>query len=114
MRAGVGHGLVQSVNALLQGLEQVLQLQAHFIADAAHQLKTPVAGLKAHIELLARQPDAPVSHVRTTARRARPGKAQPNSLVAMPATWRPWKRAMPSSCSLGWRSPWPPAMVEAP
>ena len=51
--------LVQSVNALLQRLEQVLQLQSRFIADAAHQLKTPVAGLKAHIELLARQPDAP-------------------------------------------------------
>lgn len=51
--------LVQSVNALLQRLEQVLQLQSRFIADAAHQLKTPVAGLKAHIELLARQPEAP-------------------------------------------------------
>jgi two-component system sensor histidine kinase TctE len=49
--------LVQSVNALLQRLEQVLQLQSRFIADAAHQLKTPVAGLKAHIELLARQPE---------------------------------------------------------
>lgn len=49
--------LVQSVNALLLRLEQVLQLQSRFIADAAHQLKTPVAGLKAHIELLARQPE---------------------------------------------------------
>ena len=49
--------LVRSVNALLQRLEQVLQLQSRFIADAAHQLKTPVAGLKAHIELLARQPE---------------------------------------------------------
>ena len=51
--------LVQSVNALLLRLEQVLQLQSRFIADAAHQLKTPVAGLKAHIELLARQPEPP-------------------------------------------------------
>ena len=49
--------LVASVNALLKRLEQVLQLQSRFIADAAHQLKTPVAGLKAHVELLARDPE---------------------------------------------------------
>jgi two-component system sensor histidine kinase TctE len=46
--------LVRSVNALLARLEEVLTMQSRFIADAAHQLKTPVAGLKAHIELLAR------------------------------------------------------------
>lgn len=51
--------LVVAVNLLLQRLEQVLALQARFIADAAHQLKTPVAGLKAHTELLARNPDLP-------------------------------------------------------
>jgi two-component system sensor histidine kinase TctE len=49
--------LVQSVNALLVRLDEVLTLQSRFIADAAHQLKTPVAGLKAHIELLARNPE---------------------------------------------------------
>jgi hypothetical protein len=37
-----------------------------------------------------------------------------NSFWAMVATCRPWYCAMPSSCSLGWRSPWPPAIVEAP
>jgi two-component system, OmpR family, sensor histidine kinase TctE len=49
--------LVQSVNALLVRLDEVLTLQSRFIADAAHQLKTPVSGLKAHIELLARNPE---------------------------------------------------------
>ena len=49
--------LVRSVNALLARLEEVLTVQSRFIADAAHQLKTPVAGLKAHIELLARNPE---------------------------------------------------------
>jgi hypothetical protein len=34
--------------------------------------------------------------------------------AAMPATWRPWKRAPSSSTALGWRLPSPPAMVEAP
>src|SRR5207248_3014605 len=31
--------------------------QNRFIADAAHQLRTPVAGLKAHIELALREED---------------------------------------------------------
>jgi two-component system sensor histidine kinase TctE len=51
--------LVLSINALLDRLDGVLTLQSRFIADAAHQLKTPVAGLKAHVELLARQPEGP-------------------------------------------------------
>lgn len=51
--------LVQAVNALLERLAHALTLQQRFIADAAHQLKTPVAGLSAHIELLTRQPDSP-------------------------------------------------------
>ena len=51
--------LVLAINALLERLDHVLALQSRFIADAAHQLKTPVAGLKAHVELLARQPESP-------------------------------------------------------
>ena len=42
------------------------------------------------------------------------GYAQPLSFFAISATCLPWKRAMPSSCSDGCRSPWPPAMVVAP
>jgi two-component system sensor histidine kinase TctE len=49
--------LVVSINALLARLDNVLTLQSRFIADAAHQLKTPVAGLKAQVELLARHPE---------------------------------------------------------
>ncbi|NBS47057.1 MAG: sensor histidine kinase [Betaproteobacteria bacterium] len=51
--------LVASINRLLDQQDQVLRLQSRFIADAAHQLKTPVAGLKAQMELLARNPDSP-------------------------------------------------------
>lgn len=51
--------LVEAINALLARLEQVLTLQSRFIADAAHQLKTPVAALKAHVELMARTADGP-------------------------------------------------------
>jgi two-component system sensor histidine kinase TctE len=49
--------LVTSINALLGRLDNVLTLQSRFIADAAHQLKTPVAGLQAQVELLAREPE---------------------------------------------------------
>lgn len=50
--------VVTSTNALLARLDNVLTLQSRFIADAAHQLKTPVAGLKAQVELLSRERDA--------------------------------------------------------
>jgi two-component system sensor histidine kinase TctE len=49
--------LVAAVNDLMQRLDEVLKSQSRFIADAAHQLRTPVAGLKAHIELALREED---------------------------------------------------------
>lgn len=50
--------LVRSINELLQRLDKVLTLQSRFIADAAHHLKTPVAGIGAQMELLMRETDA--------------------------------------------------------
>ncbi|QBQ96733.1 sensor histidine kinase [Paraburkholderia pallida] len=50
--------LVTSFNDLLTRLEQNMQLQKRFIADAAHQMKTPLAGLRTQAELALRQ-DAP-------------------------------------------------------
>jgi two-component system sensor histidine kinase TctE len=50
--------LVRSINGLLERLDHVLTLQSRFIADAAHQLKTPVAGLRAQAELLLREHDS--------------------------------------------------------
>ena len=49
--------LLQAVNDLMARLDEVLTFQNRFIADAAHQLRTPVAGLKAHIEVALREPD---------------------------------------------------------
>ena len=43
--------LVEEVNALMLRLGATLDAQNRFVADAAHQLKTPVAGLKAQIEV---------------------------------------------------------------
>lgn len=47
--------LVNAINALLQRLQLVLTAQNRFIADAAHQLRTPLAGLKAQVSLASRQ-----------------------------------------------------------
>jgi two-component system sensor histidine kinase TctE len=47
--------LVESTNGLLHRLSMVLAAQQRFIADAAHQLRTPIAGLRTQTELARRQ-----------------------------------------------------------
>ncbi len=49
--------LIVAINDLMARLEEVLSHQSRFIADAAHQLRTPVAGLKAHVEVALREED---------------------------------------------------------
>ena len=66
--------LVAAVNELMQRLGGVLDFQARFIADTAHQLRTPVAGLKAHIEVALRektlaQTRGALAHLYTSAER---------------------------------------------
>jgi two-component system sensor histidine kinase TctE len=68
------HPLVVAVNDLMRRLGGVLDFQARFIADTAHQLRTPVAGLKAHIEVALRetslaQTRAALAHLYTSAER---------------------------------------------
>jgi two-component system sensor histidine kinase TctE len=50
--------LVQSINDLLRRLDRTMATQRHFLADAAHQLKTPLAGLRMQAELAMRQLDS--------------------------------------------------------
>jgi len=55
--------LVEEVNALMSRLGGALDAQNRFVADAAHQLKTPVAGLKAQVEVALGEDDpAQVRH----------------------------------------------------
>lgn len=49
--------LMDAINALLARLDSILTLQNRFIADAAHQLKTPVAAVQAQLELAMREED---------------------------------------------------------
>lgn len=50
---------LDEINSLLQRLSEAVEAQSRFVADAAHQLRTPIAGIRAQAEaaLAAGQPD---------------------------------------------------------
>lgn len=67
--------LVLSINKLLERLREDREAQKRFLSNAAHQLRTPLAGLKTQSELALRQKDPEqlheyLSHIRTSANRA--------------------------------------------
>lgn len=47
--------VVEEINELMQRLERSLSSQRHFVSDAAHQLRTPIAALQAQVELALRE-----------------------------------------------------------
>jgi len=49
--------LVTALNALLQRLGQSLDTQRAFVADAAHELRSPLTALKLQLQMLKRAPD---------------------------------------------------------
>ena len=54
--------LVGSLNDMLARLSQTIEMQKRFIADAAHQMKTPLAGMRMQSELALRQIDPDEIH----------------------------------------------------
>jgi two-component system sensor histidine kinase TctE len=65
--------LIDAVNDLLERLKQVIAAQQRFVADAAHQLRTPFAGLKTQSELALRtnepeQKQHALEHIHTSTR----------------------------------------------
>ena len=58
---GEARPLIDSFNDLMGRLQEALDSQNRFIADAAHQLRTPAAGIMAQIRLALRQNDPEMS-----------------------------------------------------
>ena len=63
--------LVLSINDLLARLDRALTLQSRFVADAAHQLKTPIAALRAQLDVALREPEP--ARLREAVEAASPG-----------------------------------------
>jgi two-component system, OmpR family, sensor histidine kinase TctE len=71
--------LIRALNALLERLSFALVSQQRFIADAAHQLRTPIAGLKTQTELALRQ--TPPGDAQATLRQLRMATERTTRLV---------------------------------
>ena len=84
--------LTRTIDALFGRLREVLSLQERFMADAAHQLRTPLAGLRLHAERALAAPDEDtvrdaLDHIhRLTQRTARTS----NQLLALTRAQNPW------------------------
>lgn len=55
--------LVQELNLLFARVQQAFDAQQHFVADAAHELRSPLAALKLQVQGLQRAADAPARAV---------------------------------------------------
>jgi two-component system sensor histidine kinase TctE len=71
--------LISAMNELLDRLSLALASQQRFIADAAHQLRTPIAGLKTQTELALRQ--TPTGEAHDTLKQLRNATEQATHLV---------------------------------
>ncbi|NID16951.1 sensor histidine kinase [Luteibacter yeojuensis] len=83
--------LTRTIDDLFARMRNMLGLQERFIADAAHQLRTPLAGIRLHVERLAdttdpAQRDDAMAHVQRLAARAARTSAQ---LLALTRTQSP-------------------------
>ena len=83
--------VVKAFNRLLDHLRDASQMQQRFLANAAHQLRTPLAGLQMHLELLLRR-DLP-AEVRTESERMHVATVRAsrlaNQLLALAKAERP-------------------------
>ena len=57
------HTLASAINSLLQRIEQAVEREKQFTADASHELRTPLAVLKGTLEVLVRKPRTPAEYV---------------------------------------------------
>lgn len=57
-------GLIVAINRMMARVSAVMQSQSHFIANAAHQLRTPLSGLRLQAQLGLKAQDLPAMRAR--------------------------------------------------
>jgi two-component system sensor histidine kinase TctE len=57
-------GLIVAINRMMERVSMVMQSQSHFIANAAHQLRTPLSGLRLQAQLGLKAQDLPSMRAR--------------------------------------------------
>ncbi|MEW5834930.1 MAG: sensor histidine kinase N-terminal domain-containing protein [Pseudomonadota bacterium] len=85
--------LTRTIDGLFERLRAVLSLQERFIADAAHQLRTPLAGLRLHVDRARGSSDPAVvrdalEHIEQLTQRTARTSTQ---LLALTRAQSPWK-----------------------
>ena len=103
--------LVRELNDMLRRLQLAQETQARFIANAAHQLRTPIAGLVTQIDLARSGPDAAghLAHARQAAARLARLAQQVLSLAAADPTSNPASKREPcdlADIARGHADPW--------
>ena len=71
--------MVQELNSLLGRVQQSFTVQQHFVADAAHELRSPLTALNLQVQALQRAPDEPTRALAQT--RLAAGIARASHLV---------------------------------
>ena len=80
-RDELGH-LAETLNEMLQSLEEASRAQQRFVADASHELRAPLTAIQGNLELLERQPDMPTAERQEALGEARREAARLARLVA--------------------------------
>ncbi|WP_210517774.1 sensor histidine kinase [Hymenobacter terricola] len=62
------HTLASAINGLLQRIEEAVEREKQFTADASHELRTPLAVLKGTLEVLVRKPRSAPEYVESIVR----------------------------------------------
>ena len=85
--------LARSMNSLIVRLHDAVEAQRQFVSDAAHELRTPLAGMQIQVENLSREAEAPMKERPRLSRAAFGARARSSISCSI---WRGSRRAAPS------------------
>ncbi|OWQ82908.1 hypothetical protein CDN99_27765 [Roseateles aquatilis] len=68
--------MVRAINSLMAKLDRAFSMQRQFVADAAHELRTPIAALRLQLHLLEQSRSEPERHTATAALKQGVARAQ--------------------------------------